>query len=85
MSKSQLFDGKGNLCHHSGSMVENLPASAGGRSSIPGSGSSPGDRNGNPLQRLPFSTGKSHGQRSLVGYSSRSHKRVGHDLETKEQ
>ena len=33
-------------------------------SSIPGSGRSPGVRNGNPLQY-----GKSHGQRSLVGYS----------------
>ena len=29
--------------------------------------------------------GKSHGQRSLVGYSPWGHKRVGHDLETKQQ
>ena len=29
--------------------------------------------------------GKSHGQRSLVGYSPRGHKRVGHDLVTKYQ
>ena len=28
---------------------------------------------------------KSHGQRSLVGYSPRGHKRVGHDLATKQQ
>ena len=35
--------------------------------SIPGLGRSPGEGNGNPLQFLP---GKSHGWRSLVGYSS---------------
>ena len=29
--------------------------------------------------------GKSHGQRSLVGYSSWGHKRVRHDLATKQQ
>ena len=33
---------------------------------IPGSGRSPGEGNGNPLQWVP---GKFHGQRSLVGYS----------------
>ena len=44
-------------------MVKN-PASAGDTGSIPGLGRSPGEGNGNPL--LP---GKSHGQRSLVGYS----------------
>ena len=32
-----------------------------------------------------FLPGKSHGQRSLVGYSPSSGKRVGHDLETKQQ
>ena len=37
--------------------------------SIPGSRRSPGEGNGNPL--LP---GKSHGQRSLVGYSPWGHK-----------
>ena len=35
--------------------------------SIPGSGRSPGEGNGNPLQ--VFWPGKSHGQRSLAGYS----------------
>ena len=34
---------------------------------IPGSGRSPGEGNGNPLRILPR---KSHGQRSLTGYSS---------------
>ena len=40
--------------------------SAGDPGSIPGSGRSPGEGNGNPLQFWP---GESHGQRSLVGYS----------------
>ena len=34
---------------------------------------------------LIFLSGKSHGQRSLEGYSLRGHKRVGHDLVTKQQ
>ena len=60
--------------------VKNLPPNAEGSSSIPGSGRSPGERNGHPLQySLP---GKPHGQRSLAGYmySSRSCRRVGRDL-----
>ena len=32
-----------------------------------------------------FLPGKSHGQRSLTGYSPWGHKRVGHDLVTKQQ
>ena len=32
-----------------------------------------------------FLPGKSHGQRSLIGYSPWGHKRVGHDLVTKQQ
>ena len=32
-----------------------------------------------------FLPGKSHGQRSLAGYSPWDHKRVGHDLATKQQ
>ena len=65
-------------------MVRNLPANVGDTAdmnSIPGSGRSPGEGNGNPLQYSCL--GKSHGQRSLVGYSSRGHKRVRHDLVTK--
>ena len=42
--------------------------------SIPGSGRSPGGGNGNPLQYPVYLPGKSHGQRSLVGYSPWSHK-----------
>ena len=45
-------------------LVKNLTALEGdikGMDSIPGSGRSPGEGNGNPV----FSLGKSHGQRSL--------------------
>ena len=40
--------------------------------SIPGSGRSPGERNGYPTP--VFLPGESHRQRNLVGYSPRSHK-----------
>ena len=39
---------------------------------IPGLGISPGEGNGNPI--LYLLPGKSHGQRSLVGYSPWGHK-----------
>ena len=51
-------------------MVKSLPASAGDKRDIgliPGSGRFPGGGNGNPLP--VFFPGKSHGQRSLEGYS----------------
>ena len=59
-------------------VVKNPPANAGDadskkkkkkgdKGSIPGSGISPGEGNGNPLQY--FLPGKFHGQRSLAGYS----------------
>ena len=51
-------------------MVKNLPANAGDISdagSIPGLGRSPGLGNGHLLHSIL--AGKSHGQRSLVGYS----------------
>ena len=44
-------------------------------------GKGKGEGNGNLLQ-LP---GKSHGQRSLVGYSPWGHKRVRHNLAIKQQ
>ena len=34
---------------------------------------------------FPVLPGKSYGQRSLVGYGPRDHKRVGHNLVTKQQ
>ena len=53
-------DGKASACN------------AGVPCSIPGSGRSPGEGNGNPLQQLL--PGKSHGRRSLIDYSLWSHK-----------
>ena len=49
----------------------------------PWSGRFPRDGNGTPLQYS--SPGRSHGQKSLAGYSPWDHKRAGHDLAAKEQ
>ena len=62
-------------------LVKNLPAmqettcSAGDPGLIPGSGRSPGEGNGYPLQYSCLE--KSHGQRSLVGCSPWDHKQLG--------
>ena len=68
-----------------GSVVKNLPDTAGGMrdaSSISGSGRSAGRK----WQPTPvFLPGKSHGQRSPVGYSPWGGKRAEHDLVTKQQ
>ena len=58
-----------------GSVVKNPSANAGDAEdvgSIPGLGRSPAGGNGNPLQYSCLK--KSHGQRSLVGYSPWGHK-----------
>ena len=47
--------------------VKASASNAGDPGSIPGSGRSPGEGNGNPLQYS--CQGESHGWRSLVGYS----------------
>ena len=68
-----------------GPVVKNTPADAGDARptrSIPGLGRSPAAGSGSPLVFLP---GESHGQRSLVGQSPGSRKRVRHDLATKHQ
>ena len=49
-----------------GSAVKNPPADAGDVGLIPGSGGSPGEGNGDPLQYSCL--GKSNGERRLVGY-----------------
>ena len=57
-----------------GSVIKNPPANAGDardRGSIPGSGRSHREGNGNPLQ---YSCLESHGQRSLASYSPQGHK-----------
>ena len=55
-------DGKESVCN------------AGNLGSTPGSGRSPGEKNGNPIP--VFLPGKSHGQRSLTGYSPRGDKNL---------
>ena len=65
-------------------MVKNPPASAGDTGSIRHRvGKIPWRRKWRPTPI--FSPGKSHGQRNLVDYSPWIHKRVGHDLVTKQQ
>ena len=54
---------------------------AGDMGSIPGLERSPGEGNGNSV----FLLGKSHGQRSLAGYSQWGYKRIGDNLTTKQQ
>ena len=63
-------------------MVKILPANAGDAGSIPGSGMSPGEGNGNPLQ-YPYLENLM--DRRLAGYSPWNCKRVRHDLGTKQQ
>ena len=64
-------------------MVKNPPANAGDMGSIPGSGRSPGEGNGNPLQYscLEYPMDRGAWQATIHG----GHKRVGHNLMTKQQ
>ena len=64
LSSSKNFAGS-LLDFPGGSDSQVSACSAGDPGSIPGLGKSPGEGNGNP--------GKSHGQRSLVGYSPWGH------------
>ena len=52
-----------------GTMVKNPPANAGDPGSVPGSGRSSGEGNGNPLQYSCPEYWEFHGQRSLTGYN----------------
>ena len=65
-----------------GSVVNNPPASAGDVGLIPGLGRSPGEKNGNPLQ---YSCLGNPMDREAWWASPWGHKRVGHDLATKQQ
>ena len=59
------------VCFPGGSVVKNRPANsgdAGDTGSIPGSGRSPGERNGNPLQYSCLGNPMDRGA-CLVGYS----------------
>ena len=62
--KGQFFPG--------GSEVKASASNVGDLGSIPGSGRSPGEGNGNPLQYSYLEN--LHGQRSLAGYSPWGHK-----------
>ena len=66
-----------------GSEVKASACNAGDLGSIPRLGRSPWRRKWQPTQ--VFLPGKSHGQRSLIGYSPWGHKRIAHDLEAKQQ
>ena len=67
-----------------GSTVKNPPANAGDACSTPGWGSSPGGGgNGKSLQYFYLENPMERG--SPEGYSPWGHKRVGHNLATKQQ
>ena len=64
-----------------GSVINSPPANAGDTGLIPGLGISPGEGNGNLLQ---YSCLGNPMDRRLVGYSPWGHKRVKHNLATKQ-
>ena len=66
----------------SGSVVKNPPANVGDVGSIPGSGRSPGEGNGNPLAILAWEIPR---REKPGGLQSMGLQRVGHDLATKQQ
>ena len=63
-------------------MVKNLPASAGNTGSIPGSGRSPGEGNGNPLQCSCLGNPMNMG---VCWATAHGVARVGQDLVSKQQ
>ena len=63
-----------------GSVVNNSPANAGDLGSISGSGRTPGEGNGNPLQYSPWEILR---REEPGGLSSVGSQKVGHDLVTK--
>ena len=64
-------------------MVKNMFIDAGDLGSIPGSGRSPGEGNGNPLQYSCLGNPTDRGAWQAIACGD--HKRVGHDLATKQQ
>ena len=64
------------------SVVKNLPANTGVSGSIPGSGSSPGDGNGNPLQNSYLGNPMDKGAWRATVHGVRV-TRIRHDLMTK--
>ena len=70
------------LANPGGSMVKNLPANAGDTGSIPGLRRTPEEGNDNSSSILDCEI---HGHRRLASYSPWGHKKVRHDLATKQQ
>jgi len=64
---------------------KNLPANAGDVGSITGSGRSPGEGNGNPLQYSCLGNSMNMNTGACQATVRGGHKRVGHDLATKQQ
>ena len=64
-------------------MVKNLPANAGNVGSVPGSGRSPGDGNGNTHSILARGCSMDRGAQQAMVYGVT--KRVRHDSEPKQQ
>ena len=65
-----------------GSVVKNPPANAGDMGSVPGLGISPEEGNGNLCQYSCLGNSIDTGASCAI---ERGHRRVGHDLETKQQ
>ena len=74
-----------NLGFLGGSKVKNPPANAGDMGSISGSGRSPGEGNGNPLQYSCLKNPMDRGACPLVGYSPWGPRRVRNNLGAKQQ
>ena len=65
-------------------MAQNPPANAEDAGSIPGSGRSPGEGNGNPL-RYSYVENSTDRRAWWMDYSLRGRNTVGHDLATKQE
>ena len=82
ITQVKLVDSNDHEGFPGGSVVKNAPANAQDRGLIPGLG--------DPLEQVwqptpVFVPGNSYGQRSLVDYSPWGHRKVGHDIATKQQ
>ena len=78
MEKPKQTFGPTNTYFLGGSVLKNLPANAGDVCLIPGSGRSPGEGNGNPLQDSCL-------ENPMDRLQSMGSQRVGHDLAVEQQ
>ena len=70
------------MTFHDSSVVKNLPASVRESCLIPGSGRSPGEGNGNPLQYFCLGNTMDRGAWEAIVHGMQ---RIGHNLATKQQ